>query len=247
MLQIYGALIVLGILIGGFTAEKIGRKHNLLPKNISFLDILPWILIPGLIGARAYHVLDFFSYYKTSPATIFFIWQGGLGIFGAVAGGALGLFLYAKVKKLTKKDFLALLDTASLGLSLGQAIGRWGNFFNQELYGLPTSLPWAIYINKQNRLSELKDFSFFHPLFLYESIASFLIFLSLFYMIKKKKQTKKGTTFLFYLFLYSLIRFFLEFLRPRSWMILNFRVNQAVSLLLIIFASLVILKKQVKK
>jgi len=152
------------------------------------------------------------------------------------------------------------LDLGVVGLSIGQAIGRWGNYFNQELYGLPTSLPWGIYIRLENRLPGFENFTHFHPLFLYESIGCFAIFLILIKKtpilkikyqiskthIKNKKTPKRGSIFFQYLFLYSLMRFWLEFLRIDSWKWGFLGAAQWISLGLMLISGLAICKKNVK-
>jgi len=224
----YGILIALGILAAVLVIENFCQKE---PFKIhhSILDIFPWLVIPGIVGARSYHVINFWQYYKSSPVEIFFVWQGGLGIFGALIGGALGLLLFVWFNKLTKKEFWNLLDLISLGLPLAQSIGRFGNFFNQELYGCPTKLPWGVFINPENRLPGYENVSRFHPLFLYESFWNLFIFVIL---VKTRNRFKNGRLFLIYLFLYSLGRFWLEFLRIDSWMAGRFKINQLATVLL---------------
>ncbi len=242
-MNFYGFLIALGILIAIFVVEKF-RKNKPFEIGISVFDIFPWIVIPGIIGARIYHMISFRPYYKQNPGEIFLIWQGGLGIFGALVGGVLGLFLFAKFTKLTRKDFLKLVDVICLSLPLAQAIGRWGNFLNEELYGLPTKLPWGIFISPENRLPGYENFSRFHPLFLYESFWDLAIFLIL---IKNKDKLKNGKLFLLYLFLYCLGRFWLEFLRIDSWLVGKFRINQLISLVLIFFSIFFLINKKFAK
>ncbi|PIS08771.1 prolipoprotein diacylglyceryl transferase [Candidatus Beckwithbacteria bacterium CG10_big_fil_rev_8_21_14_0_10_34_10] len=248
----YGFFIALGIGLAVFVVEK--TRAKLIKKRvISFdfdsFDILPWLIIPGLVFARLYHVFDYWLYYRNNLVSIFYFWQGGLGILGAFFGAFLGIFLFLK-SKLKEKDlktaFLTTLDLIALGLPLGQAIGRFGNFFNQELYGLPTNLPWKIYINPENRIAIFKNFSYFHPLFLYESIICLIIFFILFKLSKRRKNMGKGTIFSLYLLMYSVLRFLLEFLRPIGWEMGGIRVNQIVSLFFILISVLFLLNKVVK-
>ncbi|OIP03723.1 hypothetical protein AUK18_01345 [Candidatus Beckwithbacteria bacterium CG2_30_44_31] len=128
-----------------------------------------------------------------------------------------------------------MLDAGALGLPLGQAIARWGNYFNQELYGLPTNLPWGIYIRPENRLLEVMDFKYFHPLFLYESLWCLIIFIIIINIIKVIPMGK-GKIFAVYLGLYGLGRFFLEFLRLEAWTINGVNVAQMISAGLILGA-----------
>lgn len=184
-----------------------------------------WALIFGIIGARLYHVLtpspsmaargieSALDYFR-SPYQLINIRSGGLGIYGGIAGGALGLFLYTRRARI---PFLAWADLAVVGLALGQAIGRWGNFFNQELYGRPTNLPWAVQIDPPYRLSAYAEFEAFHPAFLYESIWSFLSFLLLHYLTKRYAQRMlPGEMTALYLILYAIGRSLLELVRLDS-------------------------------
>jgi len=167
------------------------------------------------------------------------VWRGGMGIFGGIVGGVLGAWFYSRKRE---ERFLLFLDVGGLGLPIGQAIGRWGNYFNQELYGKPTNLPWGIFIKPENRLLDVIEFEKFHPLFLYESFGSVIIFLILWWLVKTKKvKVRKGKLFFWYLGLYGLVRFFLEFLKIEVWMINGVNVAQGVSLGLILL-SLTVLK-----
>jgi len=232
----------LAILSAGLTAEKLNHKLSYFKLPISFFDLLPWFLIPGLIGARLFHVIDYFDYYRQNIIQVFYLWQGGLGIFGAMAGGIFGLWLFVKVKKINKRSLLKLLDLATLVLPLGQAIGRWANYFNQELYGLPTSLPWGIAIKPESRPINYQNFTKFHPLFFYESFGCLMIFIFFYCLLKTNKIKKPGTFFWLYLLFYGILRFGLEFLRINSWTINNFRVNQLICLGLIITSTYLLIK-----
>jgi phosphatidylglycerol:prolipoprotein diacylglycerol transferase len=184
-----------------------------------------WALIFGIIGARLYHVLtpspsmaargieSALDYFR-SPYQLINIRSGGLGIYGGIAGGALGLFIYARRARI---PFLAWADLAVVGLALGQAIGRWGNFFNQELYGRPSELPWAIGIDPQYRLQAYAEVERFHPAFLYESLWSFLSFLLLHYLTKHyAEKLLPGELTALYLILYAIGRSLLELVRLDS-------------------------------
>lgn len=230
--HVYGFLISLGILAGLWVAERFKKELS-----FSLLDPLFWVLIGGIIGARIYHLIDYWSYYAQNLIEVFYLWQGGLGIFGGIIGGIFSLWLFKKHKKLTKKEFLIMLDLGALGLPLGQVIGRWANYFNQELYGWPTNLPWGIYIKPENRLAGFESFTRFHPLFLYESLACLIIFLLFYFLLTSGKQRKAGFLFFLYLFLYSLTRFWLEFLRIESWQWGWLKVNQLVALGLMIISA----------
>jgi phosphatidylglycerol:prolipoprotein diacylglycerol transferase len=236
----YGIIVVACILIGCYVATFEAKRRGQNPEHIWNGLIL--VIIFGLIGARLYHIISSpqglvrgFDYYSRHPVEIFMIWQGGLGIFGMVAGGALAIFLYAKWQKL---DFLTWVDIAGPPLALGQAIGRWGNFFNQELYGYPTTVPWGIPIGMQYRLPQFADLpetARFHPSFLYESIWNFLVFLALMHAGRRyQERLLKGDVFLLWCILYPLGRFFVEFQRPDAWMIGPIAAAQLFSIIAII-------------
>jgi phosphatidylglycerol:prolipoprotein diacylglycerol transferase len=182
-------------------------------------------LILGVIGARLYHVLtpspsmaavgiesplDYFR----NPYLIFDLRRGGLGIYGGLAGGALGVWWYARRQGIPA---LAWADMAVIGLALGQAIGRWGNFFNQELYGRPTAVPWAITIEPRYRLPAYSEFATFHPAFLYESLWSLLTFALLLFLFRRRRQRLlDGDLMALYLIAYAIGRTLLEQVRLDS-------------------------------
>lgn len=233
--HLYGLMIGLGILAGAYAASREDKR---------VWDALTWALVGGIIGARLYHVIDLWQFYRLNPGEILAVWHGGMGIYGGILGGIVGLWFWESIRSLKiakklkskgyspfeiirKNDFLKLLDASALGLPLGQAIGRWGNYFNQELYGLPSNLPWAIYIKPENRLLAVWEFEYFHPLFLYESLWCLVIFMILLKLVRKHRLVV-------YLGLYGLGRFFLEFLRLEPWTINGINVAQLISLGLIL-------------
>ena len=207
-----GLMILTGIVMGTWAAGRVARKKDV-------WGALPWVVIPGVIGARLYHVIDWWWYYGDHLALAPAVWTGGLGIFGGIGGGIVGLWLFCRKNK---QDFLGWLDVVAVGLPLGQAIGRWGNWFNQELYGKQTNLPWGVYIEKEA--------GYFHPLFLYESIWNLLVF-GIVWRFASWRKWAKGDLFAIYLSLYGLGRFGLEWLRLESW-----PVNKIVSLSLVVLS-----------
>ncbi len=211
----YSICMVVAIVVGAFLMTKEAKRRGENPEHVVSMLILAIPL--GLVGARLYHVISDWDFYSHNPTLIFAIWKtkGGLGIFGVIAGGLLGFFTYAKWKGLSIPRWL---DICAPSLILGQAIGRWGNFFNQELYGPPTNLPWGIYIDPAHRFSEFRNFDHFHPLFLYESLWNLLGFFILLLLGRKfGHRLQDGDIFLAYFIYYPLGRFFIEGLRIEPW------------------------------
>lgn len=231
----YGFLIFLAFWLGFFIALKRAKKYNLNKENI--YDLSFWLLIAGIIGARLYHVFSELPYYSQNPGEIIFFWQGGLGIYGAMITGILTLFLWAKKNK---KSFLSLLDFFAPLIILGLAVGRWGNFFNQELYGRPTNQTWGLFVSPENRLPGYENFPFFHPTFLYESIFCFLLFV--FFLLHDKNKKKNGEISLLAACFYPLFRFFNEMLRiDYQPVFLSLRLGQWSSLVLFIISLIFLL------
>lgn len=230
-IHIYGLIIGIGILVGFLVAEKVRLefvKRDISYKGFLAWDGLWWVVIPGIVLARMYHVIDYWEYYREHYMLIMQTWGGGMGIYGAIIGGTIGLWVYAKKRRI---KLMILLDLAAFGLPIGQAIGRWGNYFNNELYGKPTDLPWGIPISITNRVSGFEKYTHFHPLFLYESLWSLFTFSVLYYLLRKKgNKLAIGSYILIYLIMYGFGRFWLEFLRIEPWSIGGVNVAQLVSL-----------------
>ncbi|MCA9969056.1 MAG: prolipoprotein diacylglyceryl transferase [Anaerolineales bacterium] len=206
-----------------------------------------WGLVLGVVGARLYHVLtpspsmaavgiESPLDYLRNPYRLIDLRSGGLGIYGGIAGGALGLWIYTRRQRIPT---LAWADLAAIALALGQTFGRWGNYFNQELYGRPTSVPWAIAIEPRYRLPAYADFTTFHPAFLYESIWNFLTFLLLLTLWQRyRRRLLPGDLMAVYLMAYAIGRTLLETVRLDSATVqfggltLNLAVATLVSLLL---------------
>jgi phosphatidylglycerol:prolipoprotein diacylglycerol transferase len=230
----YGIILMVGALAGGWLASVEAKRRGYDPE-IAW-DGLIWVLIAGIIGARLWHILTppqsmveqgiTTSWYFMHPLDILNTRQGGLGIPGAIIGGAIGLYLFCRRRKF---NFLVFADMAVPGLALGQAIGRWGNFVNQELYGAPTNLPWALHIAPQNRLPGFQDFETYHPLFLYESLWNLANMGILLWLGRKYKEwLRAGDLLLIYLIIYPTGRFLLEFLRLDSAYIGGINANQTL-------------------
>lgn len=166
-LHYYGIIMAFSLLIGVLTAKIISANFykDINPEII--YDISPHIIIGAILGARIYYCVLSYSYYMQNPAEIIQLWHGGLSIHGAIIGGLISGIIYAKRHKL---PVLKLCDIFSYGLILGQAIGRWGNFFNSEAFGRPTENFLKLYIPIYDRPLEYMQYNYFHPTFLYESI-----------------------------------------------------------------------------
>ena len=198
----------------------------------------------GIIGARIYEIFLEFPYYYANPSQIIKIWEGGLAIHGAIIAGAITSFVFAKKNHL---DFWQLLAIITPGLALGQAIGRYGNWFNQELFGLPTNLPWGIPIAIENRPLEFISQEFFHPTFLYESLGLLFISIFLFILLYRQKNILPERVAIragaYYLAAYSVLRFCLEFIKVDITPIfLGLRWPQFISLVIILIALLIFKK-----
>lgn len=223
----YGLIMALAIIAGIKVTIILGKKNSFNSDYI--IDLSFWLILSGLLGARIYDVLLFLPSYLENPLDILKVWNGGLAIHGGLIGGAIAFYLYNRKKKV---DNLKLITTIVPGLALGQAIGRFGNYFNQELFGKPTGLPWGIPIDIWNRPLEFLNYEYFHPTFLYESLACLLIFLVLW---KLHAIIKKETSIIIYFVGYSLTRFMLEFIKiDATPSFLGLRWPQVISLLIII-------------
>ena len=227
-----GFLLVLGIAAGALLIAYRAKRREYDPEIVYYL-FLPMV-IWGTIGARLWHIFTpplssvqlglTTKYYLTHPLDALSLWTGGFGIPGAIIGCGLVLFFFSRSNEI---PFWNLADLFAPGLALAQAIGRIGNYFNQELYGLPTEMPWAIFVDPANRLHGFENVSFYHPLFVYESILSLVnLFLLLWLARKYSERLKAGDLFLIYLTVYSVVRFSLEFLRLDVALVNGWNVNQ---------------------
>lgn len=242
----YGFFIVLGVSLALLVVLFLAKKYRIGKDDI--LDLSFYLFVFGIIGARIYDIFLEWRYYIEHPIDTLKIWEGGLAIHGGILAGILVIYFFIKKKKLKGlsghnllENFFSLSSLVVVGLSLGQAIGRWGNYFNQELFGKPTSSALGIYIDPVNRPLEYLSYSWFHPTFLYESIGCLVIFLILischWYFSKKKKNNFKPNVLIvsLYLILYSVLRFSLEFVRiDFAPTFLGWRWPQIMSLLLIL-------------
>ena len=223
----YGLLIASGVMLGTSLAHREAIRRGQDPDQL--LNLIVVAVLSALLGARLYYVAFNWEYYGAQLAKVFAIWEGGLAIHGGLIAGALATILYCRWMGLS---VLVTTDILVPGVAIGQAIGRWGNFFNQEAFGTPTDLPWRLYIDPYHRPPQLKAFEYFHPTFLYESLWSLMVFCVLWFLLRRRLESKPGALTLWYLGLYSLGRFFVEGLRIDSLMLGSIRAAQAMSLVL---------------
>jgi phosphatidylglycerol---prolipoprotein diacylglyceryl transferase len=247
-LRWYGVFMMLAILGGAYVASRYVARKGDDPNNV--WDMLLWVLIPALIGARLYYVFiqsprgpDGLGRYLANPIEIFQIWRGGIHIFGAFIFGGIALWLYARARRLSLPLYF---DAVALGLPLAQAIGRMGNFINQELYGPPTTLPFGLRIDPQNRVLAYSDLTLY-PLFLYEMVWNLLGFALLLFLARRfASRLRPGSLLLVYLIWYPVGRFFIEFLRTDSWFFPGtpFNVVHVLCVASVIIASIVLYRRQ---
>jgi phosphatidylglycerol:prolipoprotein diacylglycerol transferase len=251
----YGVLIMTGVALGAYFATRLARKRGLDPDHVWGGLIVAVVM--AIVGARLYHVFSTpadcppdapfacgWPYYKHHFLQAFAVWKTGgfqgLGIYGGIVGGSLGVTIYALWNKLNP---LVWLDLGAPGLAFGQFIGRWGNFVNQELYGPPTGSSWyGIKINPNlphQTLPPGTDYTTrFHPTFLYESLWSLLVFIILYNVhARLRPRLRNGDVLLGYLILYPLGRFFVEFFRPDAWTMGSLATAQWIAIGLMVSAS----------
>lgn len=231
-LRWYGLLIASAVLIGVSLSQYLAKRRGVNPDLLG--DLIIWLVLAAIPCARIYYVLFEWQQYSQHPEDIIAVWKGGIAIHGAIIGGTIATLIFARINKIS---FWQLVDLVVPSLILGQAIGRWGNFFNSEAFGSPTDVPWKLYIPPANRPLEYIDYDYFHPTFLYESVWNlgvFIILLFLFFWgLKKRNRTKVGTLTFVYLIGYSIGRFWIEGLRTDSLMIGSLKIAQIISLVAI--------------
>ena len=239
-IHFYALCIITGIAV----AIWIGRKRyaNLGGNPDDVSEVAIWAVPFGIIGGRIYHVITSPSQYfgaNGNPIDALRIWEGGLGIWGAISLGAIGAYLYFRTHK-TSLNFRQLLDSLAPGVIVAQAIGRIGNYFNQEVFGKPTDLPWGLEIDPANRPNGFESYSTFHPTFLYELLWCLVVAALLIKLpgVLKQITSKQGDVFALYIFGYTAGRVWIENLRiDEANLILGLRLNIWVSLIVLIAAS----------
>jgi phosphatidylglycerol:prolipoprotein diacylglycerol transferase len=249
-IRYYGMIIMFAAVAAAFLGRRMLRKVGQDPEIV--WDGLIWLLVFGIIGARLYHVFTPSQYsgittadYLRNPVMILTTWKGGLGMPGAIIGGILGAYLFARRRKL---PLPVLLDAAAPAMALAQTIGRWGNFVNQELYGQVTDLPWCIRVRPENLLPGYEVSDCFHPLFLYESIWNLgNMFFLLWLWNRFSERLKPGDLLLVYLITYPIGRALLEFLRLDYVLKWGVNFNQALMILVVVISGMAIFIRHRKR
>jgi prolipoprotein diacylglyceryl transferase len=217
-------MLAIGVIVALRIAERRYARAGHDPRELS--NIAVWVVVCGVVGARAYHLFTGYDWDEDGLVGTVKIWEGGLSIWGAVAGGVLGVVVLARRHRY---DTLALIDAIAPGLTVAQAIGRWGNWFNQELFGRPTDLPWALEIDPEHRPAGYLHVRTFHPTFLYESLYCLAIFVVL-TRLSARASLRRGQTFAAYVALYTFGRFWFELLRvDPATRVFGVRFNALVS------------------
>ncbi|MBK7841491.1 MAG: Phosphatidylglycerol--prolipoprotein diacylglyceryl transferase [Cyanobacteriota bacterium erpe_2018_sw_39hr_WHONDRS-SW48-000098_B_bin.30] len=206
-IRYYGVMIALGFILALIAAAKLAKKLALNVDNLISLAL--WSFIAGILGARAYYVLLSLDNFAGNPAGMFAIWNGGLSIHGGIIGGIIAAYFYLRSQKL---PFWPYADVMGAAIPLAQAVGRWGNFFNSEAYGLPVgeSFPLKLYIPQASRNLQYHSYEYFHPTFLYESIWNLVTFILIYFFVVQRTRQYPGMTFFTYLALYSIGRITIE-------------------------------------
>ena len=232
----YGLLIATGAMLAALLTRRryVARGGSLeVADGAAF-----WALVFGFLGARLAYVSTHLDRFDGRPWAILFIWEGGLALFGGLTGGALAVIWYLRRHQ---GDIGAYADSVAPALPLAQAVGRWGNYFNQELYGTPSDLPWALEIDPSNRVAPYQEFATFHPTFLYESIYNLCLVGLLLYIDRRHVLKRKGSLFFVYGIGYGLGRFLLELIRTdTTFRFLGLSRNAYVALIVLIAGSVLL-------
>jgi prolipoprotein diacylglyceryl transferase len=234
----YALCIILGIVVAIWIGERRWVARGGTAGEVS--DLAIWAIPFGLVGGRLYHVItDWHLYFGEgkNPVTALYVWRGGLGIWGAIALGALGVWLGARARGI---KLLPLLDALAPGVLVAQALGRWGNWFNQELYGRPTDLPWGLQIDVAHRPSQYLDVATYHPAFLYECLWNLAAFAVLIWL-DRRFRLGHGRVVALYVVLYTLGRGWIENLRIDDVQmndVFGLRLNVWTSIVLFVLATI---------
>jgi phosphatidylglycerol:prolipoprotein diacylglycerol transferase len=243
----YALIMLLGVLVGACVASWDVKRRGQDPEFV--WDLLVWAVVGGVAGARLWAILTpspsaiaaglTTSYFLSHPWEAAAVWKGGVSVIGAVPGGLLGVYLYARRHHI---DFVSFTDTIAPSLALGQSIGRWGNYVNRELHGTPTTLPWGIRVGQP--IPPYSPTQRFHPVFLYESIGTLLIGLILIQIsCRYSRWLRKGDLFLIYLMAYPSLRFGLEFLKPDLSQLLGWNTDQSFMVVVAVAAAMALAQR----
>jgi prolipoprotein diacylglyceryl transferase len=208
-IHMYGILIAIGVIVAIIVSKH--RYQRFGGDGDMFERVAIWGVVIGFLGARAAYVITHTARFEGRPWAVFYIWEGGLALYGGLLFGAL-TFIYLLRK--WNGDIFAVGDATAVGIPLAQAIGRWGNYFNQELFGTPSDLPWAVEIDPAMAATAgYAGFATFHPTFLYESLWNLLILVPVILILERRGKLAKGASFGVYVAMYAFIRFMMELLR----------------------------------
>jgi phosphatidylglycerol---prolipoprotein diacylglyceryl transferase len=242
-LRMYGLMIALGVLAAVWIAQRRWQARGHDPADIASMAM--WAVPAGIVGARAYHVATDWELFRGRWEHALYIWEGGLGIPGAIAAGVLAGYIYARVNHLPLPE---LFDAVAPALPVAQAIGRWGNYFNQELFGRPTDLPWGLEVDLADRPAGYSQFTAFHPTFLYESLWNLGVAALIVFVIERYLKLRPGRLFAVYVLGYGIGRLWVESLRidPAS-KLAGLRVNTWMSIVLIVGSLSFLLSDRFRK
>lgn len=239
-LRYYGLILCSAIFIGIVVGYRLFKKNISKDEADFFLDYIPFVVFFSILGARLFYVIGNIEFYLAHKKEIFLINHGGLSIWGAILFGLVGLIFYLK---LNKKNIYAHLDIIAAVMPLCQAIGRFGNYFNQEAFGKPSESFFKLYVDTQFRPAEYINYEYFHPTFLYESILDIISFLILILLFTKRRNLKSGAIFYLYIIFYSIIRLIVESIRIDSVSyVFNIPIASFISLIALL-TSLILFKK----
>jgi prolipoprotein diacylglyceryl transferase len=230
-IRAYALAIILGVVVAVWLGDRRWRARGGRAGTVA--DVATWAVPFGLVGGRLYHVVTSWELYRERPVEALFVWRGGLGIWGAVALGGLGAWIACRRRRVNTAAFA---DAVAPGIAFAQAIGRWGNWFNQELYGRPTTLPWGLEIDPAHRPAATPQVATYHPTFLYESVWDVGVGLLVLWA-DRRFRLGGGRAFALYAAAYTVGRFWIEGLRvDPAHVVLGLRLNQWVSLVVFLAA-----------
>ena len=236
----YGVLIVCGI--AAAVTLCIHEEKRLGLKQDTVIDAALWVVPFGIIGARLYYVAFRWDLFAPNPLSILRLWEGGLAIYGGIIGGLVAMVIFAKCRQISP---FTLTDMTVPGLALAQSIGRWGNYFNMEAYGREITNPTWQFFPLAVQIPATEGYAWHMATFFYESCWNLLVFLILWFIIRKRAR-HIGTTTLWYMLLYGTGRFFIEGLRTDSLMSGTLRVSQILSLLLVLTATALLITQTIR-